>query len=128
VTRQCRTGYRIIVVALIAVRLGNGPSSAQEPPLSPEALREIALEAEIDRIEAQTLEHLAAPPDHQVFEAVWGRQAFSRRPPDVEQVCDQPGPPATHGLTPVHLTELDRGPAAATFDQSAQAIAGMRLP
>src|SRR5271156_1083707 len=42
---------------------------AQEPrvTLSPAALEEIAdVEAEIDRIEAQTLERLAAPPDNEV--------------------------------------------------------------
>src|SRR5262245_40906311 len=47
--------------------LCGGASSAQETTLSPEALREIAqVEAEIDRIEAQTLERLAAPADNQV--------------------------------------------------------------
>jgi hypothetical protein len=41
------------------------PSTA----LSPEALKEIAqVEAEIARIEAQTLGRLAAPPDNQVQE------------------------------------------------------------
>jgi cytochrome c peroxidase len=43
--------------------------AAQTAPvtLSPEALKEIAqVEAEIDRVEAQTLERLAAPPDNQV--------------------------------------------------------------
>jgi hypothetical protein len=35
--------------------------------LSPQALKEIAqVEAEIDRIEAQTIERLATPPDNQV--------------------------------------------------------------
>jgi cytochrome c peroxidase len=54
-------------VAVIAAMLCGGASSAQETTLSPEALREIAqLEAEIDRIEAQTLERLAAPADNQV--------------------------------------------------------------
>ena len=45
------------------------PARAQEASttLSPKALQEIAqVEAEIDRIEAQTLERLATPPDNQV--------------------------------------------------------------
>ena len=253
-TRQCRTSFPISAVAVIAAMLSGSASSAQEPPtLSPLALREIAqVEAEIDRMEAQTLERLAAPPNNQVqqiellgklmlydkelsvnrneacafchmpevgftgpvselnrttdsypgsvrtrfserkpqshayaplspvlhynpgqgdlvggnfwdmratgrrlgnpaaeqaqgpptnpvemglpdiacavyraskrpyralFEAVWGRQAFAIEwPADVEQVCNQPGPPPAHDPTPVHLTELDRGRAAATFD------------
>jgi cytochrome c peroxidase len=260
-TRQCRTSFPISAVAVIAAMLSGSASSAQEPTLSPLALREIAqVEAEIDRMEAQTLERLAAPPDNQVqqiellgklmlydkelsvnrneacafchmpevgftgpvpelnrttgsypgsvrtrfserkpqshayaplspvlhynpgqgdlvggnfwdmratgrrlgnpaaeqaqgpptnpvemglpdiacavyraskrpyralFEAVWGRQAFAIEwPADVEQVCNQPGPPPAHDPTPVHLTELDRGRAAATFDQMAQSIAG----
>jgi cytochrome c peroxidase len=41
----------------------------------------------------------------------------------VEQVCNQPGPPSANDPMPVHLTELDRGRAAATFDQMAQSIA-----
>ena len=44
-------------------------SQAQQPStmLSPAALKEIAqVEAEIDRIEAQTIERLTAPPDNQV--------------------------------------------------------------
>jgi len=258
---QCRTSFSISAVAVIVAMLSGGASSAQETKLSPEALREIGqVEAEIDRIEAQTLERVAAPPDNQVqqiellgkamlydkelsvnrneacafchmpetgftgpvselnrttgsypgsvrtrfserkpqthayaplspvlhynpgqgdlvggnfwdmratgrrlgnpaaeqaqgpptnpvemglpdiacavyraskrpyralFEAVWGRQAFAIEwPADVEQVCDQPGPPAAHDPTPVHLTDLDRGRAGATFDQMAQSIAG----
>jgi cytochrome c peroxidase len=64
-------------------------------------------------------------PYRALFEAVWGRQAFAIQwPTDVEQVCNQPGPPPASDPTPVHLTELDRGRAAATFDQMAQSIAG----
>ena len=261
VTRQRRTSFWISAVAGFAVAFGCGVSPAQETTLSPEALREIAkVEAEIDRIEVQTLERLVAPPDNQVqqieligklmlydkelsanrneacafchmpeagftgpvselnrttgsypgsvrtryserkpqshayaplapvlhynpgqgdlvggnfwdmratgrrlgnpaaeqaqgpptnpvemglpdiacavyrasqrpyralFEAVWGVQAFAIQwPADVEHVCNQPGPPAAHDPTPVHLTDLDRGRAAATFDQMAQSIAG----
>ena len=65
VTRQCRTSLCLLAAAVIAVTLGSGGSSAQEMTVSPEALRQIAqVEAEIDRIEAQTLERLAAPPDN----------------------------------------------------------------
>src|SRR5437879_11602751 len=49
--------------------LGAGAPDAEETSstLSPQALREIAqVEAEIDRIEAQTAERLAAPPDNQI--------------------------------------------------------------
>jgi cytochrome c peroxidase len=60
-----------------------------------------------------------------LFEAVWGRQAFAIQwPADVEQVCNQPGPPAASDPTPVHLTAIDRGRAGATFDEMAQSIAG----
>jgi cytochrome c peroxidase len=261
VTRQCRASFWISAVAAFAAMLSSGESPARETTLSPEALREIAqVEAEIDRIEAQALERLAAPLDNQVqqiellgklmlydkelsvnrneacafchmsetgftgpvselnrttgsypgsvrtrfserkpqshayaplapvlhynpgqgdlvggnfwdmratgrrlgnpageqaqgpptnpvemglpdiacavyraskrpyralFEAVWGRQAFAIAwPADVEQVCNQPGPPPASDPTPMHLTELDRGRAAATFDQMAQSIAG----
>ena len=53
-------------VITIAATLGGGVW-AQQPSvtLSPAALKEIAeVEAEIDRIEAQTLERLTAPPDN----------------------------------------------------------------
>jgi cytochrome c peroxidase len=56
------------VVATILVAFG-GTVWAQQPDvtLSPTALKQIAdVEAEIDRIEAQTLERLAAPPDNEV--------------------------------------------------------------
>jgi cytochrome c peroxidase len=60
-----------------------------------------------------------------LFEAVWGAQAFSIGwPADVEQVCNTPGPPPANDPAPVHLSAVDRGRAAATFDQMAQSIAG----
>ena len=63
-------------------------------------------------------------PYHALFERVWGAQAFAIQwPSDVEQVCNQPGPPPANDPMPVHLTDLDRGRAAATFDQMAQSIA-----
>ena len=67
VTRQSRTSFCSCAATMIAITLITGASSAQETPLSPEALQEIAqVEAEIDRIEAQTIDRLAAPPDNQV--------------------------------------------------------------
>jgi cytochrome c peroxidase len=58
-----------ISAAMIAATLGADASCAEEASamLSPQALQEIAqVEAEIDRIEAQTIERLAVPPDNQV--------------------------------------------------------------
>jgi cytochrome c peroxidase len=63
-------------------------------------------------------------PYRALFETVWGAQAFAIQwPSDVEQACNQPGPPPASDPMPVHLTEIDRGRAAATFDQMAQSIA-----
>ena len=58
-----------IAVAIVAATLGADAPGAEESGtvLSPQALQEIAqVEAEIDRIEAQTIERLAVPPDNQV--------------------------------------------------------------
>src|SRR5258708_13557985 len=58
-----------ITAALVATTLGADAPGAEESStvLSPQALQEIAkVEAEIDRIEAQAIERLAAPPDNQV--------------------------------------------------------------
>jgi cytochrome c peroxidase len=64
-------------------------------------------------------------PYRQLFERVWGAQAFAIVwPGNVEDVCNTPGPAPAGDPTPVHLTDLDRGRAAATFDQMAQSIAG----
>src|SRR6201987_5217671 len=54
---------------MITAALGADARGAEEASamLSPQALQEIAqVEAEIDRIEAQTIERLAAPPGNQV--------------------------------------------------------------
>src|SRR6266478_10093835 len=56
-------------VLAIVTALSLGPAFAQDGSvsLSPAALREIAqVEAEIDRIEAQAMERLSAPPNNQV--------------------------------------------------------------
>jgi cytochrome c peroxidase len=58
-----------ITAALVAAALGAGAPGAEESStvLSPQALKEIAqVEVEIDRIEAETVERLAVPPDNQV--------------------------------------------------------------
>ena len=58
-----------IAAAMFVFTLGEDAPGAQEAvsKLSPRALQEIArVEAEIDRIEAQTIERLAAPPDNQI--------------------------------------------------------------
>jgi len=58
-----------IAAAVFVSALGADVPNAEEaaPKLSPQVLREIAqVEAEIDRIEAQTIERLAAPPDNQI--------------------------------------------------------------
>ena len=58
-----------IAAAMIAAVLGADARGAEEAStmLSPQAVPEIAqVETEIDRIEAQTIERLAAPPDNQV--------------------------------------------------------------
>jgi cytochrome c peroxidase len=67
-------------------------------------------------------------PYRALFEGVWGAQAFAIQwPSDVEHVCSQPGPPPPSDPMPVHLTELDRGRAATTFDQMAQSIANYEV-
>src|SRR6202049_2507094 len=58
-----------IVAALFVDTLVADAPNAEETgsKLSPQALQEMAqVEAEIDRIEAQTIERLAAPPDNQI--------------------------------------------------------------
>ena len=58
-----------IAAAVFVSALGADAPNAEQaaPKLSPQVLREIAqVEAEIDRIEAQTIERLAAPPDNQI--------------------------------------------------------------
>src|SRR6266576_3312442 len=69
-TRSSRMNAWIAAAAItMLATLGSAAVWAQQPSvtLSPAALKEIAeVEAEIDRIEAQTLERLAAPPNNEV--------------------------------------------------------------
>jgi cytochrome c peroxidase len=98
-------------------RLGNpAAEQAQGPPTNP-------VEMGLPDI-ACAVYRASQRPYRGLFEKVWGQQAFAIRwPNDVEQVCDQPGPPPATDPLPVHLDQLDRGRAAATFDQMAQSIA-----
>ena len=101
-------------------RLGNpAAEQAQGPPTNP-------VEMGLPDI-ACAVYRASQRPYRALFEKVWGPQAFAIEwPTDVEQVCDRPGPAPTNDPTPVHLTPLNRGRAAATFDQMAQSIAGLR--
>jgi cytochrome c peroxidase len=98
-------------------RLGNpAAEQAQGPPTNP-------VEMGLPDI-ACAVYRASERPYRSLFEKVWGQQAFAIRwPSDVAQVCDQPGPPPATDPLPVHLDQLDRGRAAATFDQMAQSIA-----
>src|SRR5436309_5653663 len=98
-------------------RLGNSAAEqAQGPPTNP---------VEMGLPDIACAVHRASQRPYRVlFDSVWGRQAFAIAwPRDVEQVCNQPGPASADDPMPVHLSELDRGRAAATFDQMAQSIA-----
>jgi cytochrome c peroxidase len=99
-------------------RLGNpAAEQAEGPPTNP-------VEMGLPDI-ACAVYRAAQRPYRSLFESVWGQQAFVIQwPTDVEQVCNQPGPPSANDPMPVHLTQPDRGRAAATFDQMAQSIAG----
>jgi cytochrome c peroxidase len=99
-------------------RLGNpAAEQAEGPPTNP-------VEMGLPDI-ACAVYRASQRPYRSLFESVWGKQAFAIGwPNDVEQVCEQPGPPSANDPMPVHLSELDRGRAAATFDQMAQSIAG----
>jgi hypothetical protein len=62
--------HAVVGSALISLFIAVGNAAAGEPTsvtLTPEVLNEIAqVEAEIDRIEAQTIDRLETPPDNQV--------------------------------------------------------------
>jgi cytochrome c peroxidase len=99
-------------------RLGNAAAEqAEGPPTNP-------VEMGLPDI-ACAVYRASQRPYRTLFEQVWGKQAFAIAwPSDVDQVCDRPGPPPASDPKPVHLGEVDRGRAAATFDQMAQSIAG----
>lgn len=99
-------------------RLGNpAAEQAQGPPTNP-------VEMGLPDI-ACAVYRASQRPYRALFETVWGAQAFVIDwPANTEQVCNTPGPPPADDPTPVHLSAVDRGRAAATFDQMAQSIAG----
>jgi cytochrome c peroxidase len=103
-------------------RLGNpAAEQAQGPPTDP-------VEMGLPDI-ACAVYRAAQRPYRGLFEQVWGRQAFAITwPSDVEQVCNRPGPPPASDPKPVHINDVDRGRAAATFDQMAQSIASYEAP
>jgi cytochrome c peroxidase len=99
-------------------RLGNpAAEQAEGPPTNP-------VEMGLPDI-ACAVYRASQRPYRDLFQKIWGAQAFAIAwPTDVEQVCSRPGPPPTSDPKPVHLSDADRGRAAATFDQMAQSIAG----
>ena len=99
-------------------RLGNpAAEQAQGPPTNPVEMGLPDIACAVYRVSQR--------PYRNLFESVWGPQAFAIRwPTNAEQVCARPGPPPASDPLPVHLTALDRGKAMSTFDQIAQSIAG----
>jgi cytochrome c peroxidase len=99
-------------------RLGNpAAEQAEGPPTNPTEMGLSDIACFVYRASQR--------PYRDLFEAVWGAQAFAIQwPGKVEEVCNTPGPPHAGDPTPVHLSAVDRGRAAATFDQLAQSIAG----
>jgi cytochrome c peroxidase len=99
-------------------RLGNpAAEQAEGPPTNP-------VEMGLPDI-ACAVYRASQRPYRELFETVWGAQAFAINwPANTEDVCNSPGPPQTDDPTPVHLGSIDRGRAAATFDQMALSIAG----
>ena len=99
-------------------RLGNpAAEQAEGPPTNPVEMGLPDLACAVYRASQR--------PYRQLFERVWGAQAFVIAwPTNVETVCNIPGPAPAADPMPVHLSEVDRGRAVATFDQMAQSIAG----
>jgi cytochrome c peroxidase len=89
---------------------------AQGPPLNP---LEMGLPDS-----ACMVYRISRSPYKQLFEQVWGKQAFAINwPADVEKVCSTPGPAPPGDLFPVHLNPVERGVSNQTYDQIALAIA-----
>ena len=83
---------------------------AQDPPVDP---NEMALPDP-----ACLVYRLSQSPYRPLFETVWGAQAFRIQwPPDVEQICNTPGPAPVSDPFPVHLSKVDRGQSNSTYDQ-----------
>lgn len=89
---------------------------AQGPPLNP---LEMGLPDS-----ACMVYRVSQRPYRQLFEKVWGKQAFAIKwAADVEKACGTPGPAPTNDPFPVHLGPIDRDIANLTYDQIALAIA-----
>jgi cytochrome c peroxidase len=99
-------------------RLGNpAAEQAEGPPTNPTEMGLPDIACAVYRASQR--------PYRGLFETVWGAQAFAINwPANAEDVCNSPGPPPVDDPTPVHLGAIDRGRAAATFDQMALSIAG----
>jgi cytochrome c peroxidase len=99
-------------------RLGNpAAEQAEGPPVNP-------VEMGLPDI-ACAVYRASQRPYRALFEQIWGSQAFAVRwPGNVDQICNQPGPPAAADPLPVHLSRDDRGRVSATYDQMALSIAG----
>src|SRR3984957_3115446 len=113
---KIRRALLTIAATTLAAALGFDAPHADESTalLSPLALQEIAqVEAEIDRIEAQTIERLAAPPDNQVQQVellgkflLYDKQLSVNR----NEACAFCHMPATGFTGPV--SELNRPPGS----------------
>src|SRR6201998_4222202 len=99
-------------------RLGNpAAEQAEGPPTNPVEMGLPDIACAVSRASQR--------PYRALFESAWGPQAFAVPwPANVEEVCDRPGPPPATDPLPLHLSVIDRGQAAATFDQLSHAIAG----
>jgi cytochrome c peroxidase len=99
------------------MRLDNpAAEQAQAPPLNPV---EMGM-----RDAACVVYRISQRPYRSLFEQVWGKQSFAITwPADIEQVCNTPAPPSPADPHPVHLSEVDRGIAQATYDGMALSLA-----
>jgi cytochrome c peroxidase len=89
---------------------------AQGPPLDP---------VEMGLIDpACVVYRMSQRPYRSMAERLWGAQSFAVRwPANAKEVCDRPGPAPDVEPLPLHLGDVDRGIALATFDRIAEAIA-----
>jgi cytochrome c peroxidase len=89
---------------------------AQGPPLNP---------VEHGFIDSAVLVYqISKSPYRQLFETVWGKQAFKIRwPGNIEELSRTPGPAPSFDPLPVRLNTEDRGISNTTFDQFGLSIA-----
>ena len=99
------------------IRLNNpAAEQAQAPPINPVEMGLPDFACMVYRVSQR--------PYRSLFETVWGEQVFAIAwPADIEQVCDRPGPPSQSDAFPVHIDEIKRSIARATFDSIALSIA-----